>query len=458
MNCSKTFVTAILLLGFLAVPVAAQEQETATSNVQTLDELLRSVRQSGQQTEALNRQREQEFRDQRNRQQAILRETQTAVAAEEARSDRLKSQFDANELELEDLSETLRVRVGDMGELFGVVRQVAGDTKGTVDTSLVTAQMQDRSDVANKLAQSTALPSIDDLRLLQALLLEEMIESGKVARFNRDIEDAGGFTIPSEVVRIGSFNVVNENGYLSFDSNVGSLRELERQPAGRFLGTATDFFDASAGNEGLAIDPSRGSLLSLVVRSPGFLEQVNQGGYVGYVIITMAIIGIGIALLRLVTLQSTGSKIARQLKSSTVSKDNPLGRVLAVYVANRSMPVETLDLKLDEAIMRETPALERFQSTIKVLAGIAPLMGLLGTVVGMIRTFQSITLFGTGDPKLMADGISQALVTTVEGLVAAIPLVFLHAILSARSRNLIDILETQSAGLIARRAEETTSQ
>ncbi len=446
-----TPVIAWLVLS-LALPTdAANAQE---DSVATLEQLLQSVRESGQQTEAVNRQREQEFREQRDRQQAILQQTQAAIRDQEARSVALKARFDANELELTELNETLQVRIGDMGELFGVVRQVAGDAKGTVETSLITAQLPGRSAIAEKLAAATALPSIADLRELQALLLEEMIESGKSVRFSRTIEDAGGFQQPSEVVRIGVFNAVNENGYLAFDPATTSLRELARQPAARYLNSALDYFEAESGFETLAIDPTRGALLSLVVRTPGFLEQVNQGGAVGYVIIVLALAGISLALIQYVSLQLAGRKIASQLKSASASTDNPLGRVLAVYEANPSVPVETLDLKLDEAIMRETPALERFHGTIKVLAGIAPLMGLLGTVVGMIRTFQSITLFGTGDPKLMADGISQALVTTVEGLVAAIPLVFMHAVLTSKSRNLIDILETQSAGLVARRAEQ----
>ncbi|MDX1517031.1 MAG: MotA/TolQ/ExbB proton channel family protein [Woeseiaceae bacterium] len=432
----------------VAMPAAAQ------SNVQTLDELLKSVRDSAAETQQLNREREQAFRAQRDRQRAILQQTQAEVRREEARSEQLKAQFDRNEQQLEELNETLRIRVGDMGELFGVVRQVAGDAKGTVETSLVTAQLPGRSDVAIRLAQSTALPSIADLQALQALLLEEMIEAGRIVRFDGEIETAAGLATNSEVVRAGVFNVVNDSGYLIHDVDTNRLRELERQPAGRYTNTAIDFFWTDSGYAPLAVDPSRGSLLGLVVRTPGLLEQIRFGGFVGYVIIALAVAGIGIALLRLVSLQLTAGKISRQLKSDTARTDNPLGRVLAVYEQNRTLPAETLDLKLDEAVMRELPALERFHSTIKVLAGIAPLMGLLGTVVGMIRTFQSITLFGTGDPKLMADGISQALVTTVEGLVAAIPLVFLHTLLTAKSSTLIDILETQTAGLIARRAEQ----
>lgn len=446
--------TPILVVAVSVLMAAVVPQPAiAQSPVETLEELLENVRQQGSESSELNRQREQEFRARRNEQKAILDRTRAELRSEEARGERLKATFDSNERELEELSETLRIRVGDMGELFGVVRQVAGDTKGLIESSLISAQLADRSDIATNLAQATELPSIADLRALQALLLEEMIESGKVVRFNTDVDDATGVAAPAEVVRVGVFNAVSENGYLTFDETDHSLGELPRPPAARFTRSAKNFFEAGGAQASLAVDPTRGTLLSLVIQSPGFAEQVNQGGAVGYTIIAMGIIGLLIALSRLVALQIAGRKMARQLKSDTASSDNPLGRILAIYESEKTLAADVLDLQLEEAVLKEIPRLERLQGLIKVIAGVAPLLGLLGTVVGMIKTFQSITLFGTGDPKLMADGISQALVTTVAGLCVAIPMVFMHALVSGKSRSLIEILEEQSAGMIARRSE-----
>ena len=228
---------------------------------------------------------------------------------------------------------------------------------------------------------------------------------------------------------------------------------MPRQPAGRYVSAASDYFDATSGTVSMAIDPTRGNLLSLVIQSPSLLEQISFGGGVGYTILAMGAIGLIIALMRLVALQITAKRVRAQTKTTTPSMDNPLGKIYAVLEANPNATPEVLEPKLDEAIMRETPKLERFQPLLKVIAGVAPLMGLLGTVIGMIKTFQTITLFGTGDPKLMADGISQALITTVEGLVVAIPLVFLHSLISGRSKELIEILEEQSAGMVARATE-----
>ena len=426
----------------------------AQEDAESLDELLQDVRERAAEVTQENTERETEFREERDQQQSILENTRTELQEQTERGNRLRAQFDSNELELEQLNETLRIRTGDMGELFGVFRQQAADTRSIIDGSLVSAQTPDRRQHISRLVEMTTNPVIADLQELQVFLLEEMIESGAVVRFAAEVDDASGASITAEVVRVGVFNILGDDGYLLADQADSRLSILPRQPAGRVVRVARKYFDATSGNMRLAIDPSRGSLLSLVIQAPGIVEQATYGGGIGYVIILMGIVGFVIAILRFLSLRKVGVQISRQLKATTVADDNPLGRVLKVYTENKTIAVDVLERKLDEAILRETPQLERFQGIVKVIAGIAPLMGLLGTVVGMIRTFQTITLYGTGDPKLMADGISQALVTTVEGLVVAIPLVFLYALIADKSRELIEILEEQSAGIIARHAEK----
>jgi biopolymer transport protein ExbB len=337
-----------------------------------------------------------------------------------------------------------------MGELFGVVRQVAGDTKGIIDTSLVSAELPGRSEQADRLAQARGLPSIGDLTDLYVLLLEEMAESGRVSRFTTEVVGPEGRTSEAEVVRVGVFNVISGDEFLQYDVQSASLQTLARQPAGRFRAMAEDLGSATSGTVPMAVDPSRGAILGLLIQAPSLVERIQQGGLVGYVIIVLGVLGVLIALERLVSLARASGGIKAQLKASKADAGNALGRILAVYESNRSVDFETLELKLDEAILREAPALERRQGWIKVLAAVAPLLGLLGTVVGMINTFQAITLFGTGDPKLMAGGISTALVTTVLGLIVAIPLVLLHSLVASRSKMLVEILEEQSAGIIAR--------
>ena len=426
----------------------------AASAQDSMQDLLGDVRREGREVSAENREREQEFLSKRNQQQALLDSAKASLAAEQRRSEQLKSSFDNNELRLTDLEETLRIRLGDIGELFGVVRQSAGEAKGMVDTSLLTVQNPDRGDIATELGQAKKLPSIAELRQLQFLYLEEIAGSATTERFQSEIRDAAGGITTGEVVRVGLFDVVSKDGFLLFSEQTNSLQLLTPQPAGRYTGPAKDFFGTGAGQiVPMTIDPSRGTLLGLETKKATTGERINQGGPVGYVIIAIGLVGILIALWRLIVLTGIRGKMRKQLKSDTPSADNPLGRILSVYTENPHADTETLELKLDEAILREVPPLESGQSLIKVFAAVAPLLGLLGTVVGMINTFQAITLFGTGDPKLMAGGISEALVTTMLGLIVAIPLVFLHTVVSGRSRNLIEVLEEQSAGIIARATE-----
>jgi len=304
------------------------------------------------------------------------------------------------------------------------------------------------------IAQSQTLPTIEQLEVLWFTMLQEMAEQGKVVRFTADVVAGDGTKDTKEVVRIGPFVAFSGRDYLTYDAGLQALEFLQRQPAGDAPGAASRVF--SYNGEGFVkgvIDPSMGTLLGLLVQSPSLIERINQGGVVGYVIIGLAAFGVLLGAFKWVTLNLTQMAVKGQVRSKRASKGNPLGRVMLAYDANRSADVETVSLKLDDAILREVPKLEGGLNTVKVLAAVAPLLGLLGTVTGMIQTFQAITLFGTGDPKLMAGGISQALVTTVLGLTAAIPLLLLHSFAAASSRRTTQILEEQAAGMVAEQAE-----
>ena len=254
---------------------------------------------------------------------------------------------------------------------------------------------------------------------------------------------------------IGTFNLISDGKYLEWRPKFQMISELVRQPADRFLEDAAALQTAEAGFSGFGIDPSRGAILGLLIQAPSIMERIDQGGVIGYIIFYgLGSVSLILVLISGATLLVTRGKVKAQMRSDVVNTNNPLGRVLSVYDSNKSVDVETLELKLDEAILKETPALERFLTMIKIIAAVAPLMGLLGTVTGMINTFQSMTLFGTGDPKLMAGGISQALVTTVLGIVVALPTLFLHSVVAGWSKGIIHTLEEQSAGIIAVHAEQ----
>lgn len=442
----------LLVAALLALPAAPPALA-----VDSLDQLLQQVRESRSQLRAENQAREQRFLQNRDQQRSLLEQARQELASEESRSERLSARFNANEARLAEMNEHLRLEMGNFGELFGVVRQVAGDTVGRVRTSLVTAQDPARERLVERLAQVRGVPSVEELNDLRALLTEEMVRGGEVARFETTIIRPDGKTAPESVVRIGVFNLIADDRYLHYLADTQSIQELARQPQSRYRSMAAELYRAAPNTTvAAAVDPGRGSLLALLIQEPRLWERIAQGGPVGLVIILLGIAGLVIALVRWFYLGSVGAGIRRQLQSEAASEGNPLGRILAVYRDNREADTEALELKLDEAILREVPRLERWQGTIKVIAAVAPLLGLLGTVTGMIATFQAITLFGTGDPKLMAGGISQALVTTVLGLTVAIPLVLLHSVVASRSKALIEVLEEQSAGIIARQAEHET--
>jgi biopolymer transport protein ExbB len=425
--------------------------------IQTMEQLLDSVRLDGRQTGAINDRREQKFLDARDQQQELLDRAMARLDREEQRSVRLQNEFEANEKILEDIGETLRIRLGNFGELFGVMRQVAGEIIATVRNSIVSLQYPNRESAIIGLVESTGVPSIEQMSKLTVVMLEEMTQAGRVDRFQKQVVLPGGSTADAEIVRVGVFNAITEDFFLKFIPDTTSLQVLARQPARRYRSMADDLFDLEKGYTTMAVDPSRGQILGLLIQAPGLWERIRQGGLVGYFIIFIGLLGAVLSVWRLRILREEGRAINLQLATNKISTDNPLGRILSVYDDNETIDPESLELKIDEAILREVPQLEKYHSIVKVFAAIAPLLGLLGTVVGMIVTFQALTLFGTGDPKLMAGGISQALVTTMLGLIVAIPLVFLHSILTSWSGTLIEILEEQSAGLIARHAEKIKS-
>ena len=476
----------ILVLGGLlvAAPLAlAQEEGSAAADTQpveanTLSELLRNVEERRIVESREHVQRESRFQNDKTAQAELLADAEAERRSEERRSDRLETQFEENEIRLLDLQEQLDRRLGSLRELFGVLQQVAGDTRGVFQGSLISAEFPNRGEwlgnLAAKMGTASQLATIEEMETLWFELQREMTESGRISRFPGTITMLSGEQQATDIVRVGAFALLGDGEYLSYDTDDGSLVELARQPAARFTNTVEDVEEAGSGEVvGLAIDPTRGSLLALLIQAATVGERVGsffggitkgecylpfcdgQGGYVGAVIILGGILGVLLAIERLVTLSITSAKVNAQKRSETVSGGNPLGRVLNVYHENKAVDVETLELKLGEAILGETPKITRNITLIQVISVVAPLLGLLGTVIGMILTFQAITLFGTGDPKTMAGGISTALMTTVLGLCVAIPMTLLHAIVAQRSRSVIHVLEEQTQGIIADHAEQS---
>ncbi len=440
----------------LSLPVFAAENEEIPAK--TLPELLQMVKDGQTANTRINQEREREFLANKANQQQEVRNAERMQREEEAEAERLEKIFLENEEEIAEKQESLAKRLGSLRELFGVLQQVSGDTQGVFEGSIVSAQYPGRGEWLGEFAQSmgksSKLASIEEIERLWSLLQEEMTRSGEVDRFTTTVVKLNGDQVTQEVVRVGSFNLISNGEYVTYDIENGIIQELPRQPAARFVDSTAELGAASSGFVPFGLDPTRGQLLALQVQVPTLEERVQQGGTPGYVIITLGIIALLLSIERFLTLSLVGSKVRKQSANpGSVDESNPLGRVLKVYQENRDIDSETLQLKLDEAILKEQPAINARIAFIKIISMVAPLLGLLGTVIGMIVTFQAITLFGTGDPKTMAGGISQALITTVLGLTVAIPTVLLHSIVDSRAKSILHILTEQSAGLVAEHAE-----
>jgi biopolymer transport protein ExbB len=455
----RNLLKAAILAFSGAIAVAAMP--AMAEDAKSLDELLKMVQQGRVSDIRENKQREQRFASARADQQNTLNESKRTLAAEEKRSSELEKAFEENETVIVERQRQLKERLGTLTELFGHLTSTAGDLRSNFMTSIISVQFPDREqfvdDLIAKMAGAEELPSIVEIERVWFELQREMTESGRIVKFNTSVTSAGGESGEQEVVRVGTFNMVSSKGeYLQYISETGALAVLSRQPAGPFTGWAEELAQSTSGMSPFGVDPTGptgGSYLAALIDSPTLNERWHQGGVVGYVITAVGALALLIAFWRLVVLSMEDMKVNSQLKSKKANTNNSLGRVLKVHEDNPTMDPETLELKLSEAILKETPRLENSLNLLKIIAAVAPLLGLLGTVTGMIITFQAITIFGAGDPKAMAGGISGALVTTVLGLVVAIPTVLLHTFVSGRAKKIIHVLDQQTTGIIAEHTE-----
>ncbi len=455
MNFAKSCLVAVSL-GLLSTSAVMAADKAAT-----LDELLKMVKQSKISQSADSKKRETTFRRGKANQSSLLSQAKKTLVTEEQRAARLEAKHKEQNVDVSKKRKQFNESLGSLKELFGHLTSTAGDLRATTEQSLISAQFPGRGDfldgLIDKMNSNTRLPSIEEIEKLWSELSNQMIESGKVVKFSGTVIKPNGDVVTQEVVRIGSYNLVSEGKYLNFIPAGSKMEELTRQPISLYQNSAADLQAATSGLVAVGIDPTGptgGSLLSALIDSPTWGERWHQGGGVGYTISGVGFIALLIGLWRMLVLFGINAKVNAQLKNpSKASSRNPLGRILKVAQSNPNADVETLELKMEEAVLKERPAIESGLSILKIIAAIAPLMGLLGTVVGMILTFQAITIFGAGDPKNMASGISSALITTVLGLVVAIPTVLMHTIVNGRAKRVVHILEEQSAGIIAENAE-----
>ena len=437
-------------------------QEDSDGEPTTIQGLLQLVEQGRTSEQNVNTQREAEFLVNKNQQAAKLAAEKRELARQERIADQLEAEYKKNDAILVVKEAAYKKELGSLVELFGHLQSSAGEASSLFADSLTSAQYgRERetflNDLSAKMSSATELPTIRELEGLWYELQREMVAGSEVVSFNTNVINLDGESENCMVTRVGLYNAICDGQYLEYIGSKGQYAFLGKQPEGRYVSSAKKLSNADPGDVvKFGVDPTGpvgGSLLANLIQNPSLLERVNQGREVGYIIIIVGLFGIGVALWKLYTLYNMGKAVKKQSKSKSHDQNNPLGRVLAVGEEHMGKDIETLELKLAEAIMAERPAIERGIPVVKIISVVAPLAGLLGTVTGMIVTFQQITLFGTGDPKIMAGGISQALVTTVLGLVVAIPTTLLHSFANSSARGIINVLEEQSTGIVAEHSD-----
>jgi len=454
MNFLRLIVIAISLGGIIGLPARAADLPPA----KTLDELLEQVRQADARDAKVNAEREARFAAARDQQSTLLREAVGEKESLEAQAASLAKQFEQNDTLIGELTQARDIKAGNLGELFGVMRQTAGDFATVARNSMLTAQFPDRVKQIDRLAQTKTMPPMEDLNRFWFEMQREMTEGGKVTQIQAKVTAPDGSQTDKTVTRVGPFVAVSEGEFLEFTTGANAFSTPPKQPPGEYGDIAADFEEAESGYTTMVIDPTRGVLLSLFSQRPNLEERIAQGESVGYIIIAVGVIGSILALYQFGFLVLTDVRVKRQLANlNDLRADNPLGRVLLAFkganAPKAGEEAEVVELRISEAVLKELPAIERVQSFLKLAVAAGPLLGLVGTVIGMIHTFQTITESGSGDPKLMAAGISQAMIATVLGLGIAIPLLFINSALQSRSKRLVQILDEQSTGLLAETLE-----
>ena len=314
---------------FVMLVCAAPALRAAPGN---LDELLEQTRSARVSEQRANEEREKKFLSERNKQSVLVTDARTALAAERQRSATLQSSYDANEKKLTELQAQLEQKAGNLGEMFGVVRQVANDFSSVVHNSIISAEYPDREDFVAKLAQSKSLPSMTDLERFWFELQREMTESGHIARFKTKVVTPDGAPLETSVVRVGPFNASVQAQYLQYLPAQKQLAIMPRQPTSEFRSAAKRLEEATEGYASAVIDPTRGVLLSIYAQRPNVLERVKRGESIGYIIILVGVVGALLALYQFFYLATVRGKVRNQLKfPDAPESDNPLGRVLATF-------------------------------------------------------------------------------------------------------------------------------
>lgn len=426
---------------FLSFNIQSQENEKVDINVErvnTIQELLNQVQINKSIYKNDNNQRINDFVNLVGERQSMLDKSKKDLANEKIRNSKLESSFEENEKELAELQERLQIKIGVLGELFGVARQFSGELFASTENGFTFYENPERPDRLKEIGkiQVHNLSQLEDLWLAY---FGEIASSGEVKKITTNVIDESGVSSTGEIVRYGLFSASHDGGYVTPSSELNGFKLLQRQPENSITKSLSRHAKANKYTS-VAVDPTRGFLLSLYLDKASWLQRISQGKSIGYVIILIGLIGLAFSIWKIRELL---------VRRNELESDQSIIQEMVDRTKNTSS-YESKENILDELILNYSASVEKGVSWIKFFAAVAPLLGLLGTVIGMIETFQAITLFGTGDPKQMAGGISQALVTTMLGLIVAAPLLGFYTYISDKVSSLIQVVEEKASFILSK--------
>jgi biopolymer transport protein ExbB len=316
----------------------------------------------------------------------------------------------------------------------------------------LSATLSGRSTQLSPYSEANYEPDLAAIKNLWLLFTEQMVASSKITTTDTPVTMADGSKETLAVTQIAGFTAFTAQGPLLYQPASESYQLLPSNSAD-ISARIAGFSQVQDGFVSTLIDPSSGGLLQRATEERVWWQIFSDAGVIGFIIVAVGVIGMVIGLFRLWVLSREAKKIKTQKQNLDKLTDNSLGRIIGVADRHENSNADELARFLDEAILAELPECRKGLGSLAVLATIAPLLGLLGTVAGMIETFQAITAYGNSDPQVLSSGISQALLTTKFGLIAAVPLMLLHSLLTSKSDSIVHVIEHQSAGLLAQRQQ-----
>jgi len=434
----------VLLLNFnIFAQETEEEVDPNIERVEKIQDLINRVEQNRAELSSMDNQRLNEFIKKVADRKFLLSKAKKQLSDEEARNKRLEDLFEANEIKLSELETELNIKLGVLGELFGVARQMAGELQADSEEAYNFTEHPNRKDSLNEIGKIKVhnLKNLEDLWILH---LNEISSSGEIKEITANVINSDGDIEENKLVRYGPFNIVKNRSFVKTDVANNAFTVLQKQPD-RSLRRKFKSHYRSDDYAVAPIDPTRGFLLSLYLDKPSTFERIAQGKLIGFIIVLIGFSGLVFAAYRYYSLYRYSKTISSKDEADIFNKIQT--------ISDKSKDIDSFERECDEVLLTVNGNLSWGVNWIKFLAAVAPLLGLLGTVIGMIETFQAITVFGTGDPKQMAGGISQALVTTMLGLIFAAPLLAMYTLLSEKVSEILQEIEEFVAVTIVKKVK-----